>query len=109
MAAFSVYSYSKLGMKYPDRGGAAKFLLKEFGDGLLAGGMNVFQYIGWIITMALYATGFAEYACQLLGNQAQAGQVRQSVSELSSWLWQVILWVQSKWHVRKRQLLRLNC
>lgn len=36
VAAFSVYSYSKLGMKYPDRGGAAKFLLKEFGDGLLA-------------------------------------------------------------------------
>lgn len=24
VAAFSVYSYSKLGMKYPDRGGAAK-------------------------------------------------------------------------------------
>ncbi|WP_240409202.1 APC family permease [Lactobacillus crispatus] len=66
VAAFSVYSYSKLGMKYPDRGGAAKFLLKAFGDGLLAGGMNVFQYIGWIIAMALYATGFAEYACQLL-------------------------------------------
>lgn len=72
MAAFSVYSYSKLGMKYPDRGGAAKFLLKEFGDGLLAGGMNVFQYIGWIIAMALYATGFAEYACQLLGKSSSS-------------------------------------
>ena len=42
-------------------------------------------------------------------NQAQAGWVRQSVSELSSWLWQLILWAQSKWHVRKWQLLRLNC
>lgn len=72
VAAFSVYSYSKLGMKYPDRGGAAKFLLKEFGDGLLAGGMNVFQYIGWIIAMALYATGFAEYACQLLGKSSSS-------------------------------------
>lgn len=72
MAAFSVYSYSKLGMKYPDRDGAAKFLLKEFGDGLLAGGMNVFQYIGWIIAMALCATGFAEYACQLLGKSSSS-------------------------------------
>lgn len=72
VAAFSVYSYSKLGMKYPDRGGAAKFLLKEFGDGLLAGGMNVFQYIGWIIAMALCATGFAEYACQLLGKSSSS-------------------------------------
>lgn len=67
VAAFSVYSYSKLGMKYPDRGGAAKFLLKGFGDGLLAGGLNVFQYLGWIVAMALYAAGFSEYACQLTG------------------------------------------
>ena len=67
VVAFSVYSYSKLGMKYPDRGGAAKFLLKGFGDGLLAGGLNVFQYLGWIIVMALYAAGFSEYACQLTG------------------------------------------
>lgn len=66
VAAFSVYSYSHLGMTYPDRGGAAKFLLQGFGDGLFAGGLNVFQYLGWIIAMALYATGFSEYACQLL-------------------------------------------
>ena len=79
MAAFSVYSYSKLGMKYPDRGGAAKFLLKEFGDGLLAGGMNVFQYIGWIIAMASYATGFAEYACQLLG-KSSSGWLGKAIS-----------------------------
>lgn len=79
VAAFSVYSYSKLGMKYPDRGGAAKFLLKEFGDGLLAGGMNVFQYIGWIIAMALYATGFAEYACQLLG-KSSSGWLGRAIS-----------------------------
>ena len=79
MAAFSVYSYLKLGMKYPDRGGAAKFLLKEFGDGLLAGGMNVFQYIGWIIAMALYATGFAEYACQLLG-KSSSGWLGKAIS-----------------------------
>lgn len=79
VAAFSVYSYSKLGMKYPDRGGAAKFLLKEFGDGLLAGGMNVFQYIGWIIAMALYATGFAEYACQLL-EKSSSGWLGKAIS-----------------------------
>lgn len=67
VAAFSVYSYSKLGVKYPNRGGAAQFLLECFGDGLIAGGMNVFQYVGWVIAMALYATGFSEYARQLFG------------------------------------------
>lgn len=79
VAAFSVYSYSKLGMKYPSRGGAAQFLLQGFGDGLLAGGMNVFQYLGWIIAMALYATGFAEYFCQLF-NLTDSGWIGKAVS-----------------------------
>lgn len=67
VAAFSVYSYSKLGEKFPSRGGAAQFLLACFGNGLMAGGLNVFQYLGWIVAMALYAAGFAEYACNLTG------------------------------------------
>ena len=79
VAAFSVYSYSKLGMKYPSRGGAAQFLLQCFGDGLLAGGMKVFQYLGWIIAMALYATGFAEYFCQLFG-LSDSGWIGKAVS-----------------------------
>ena len=79
VAAFSVYSYSKLGMKYPSRGGAAQFLLQGFGDGLLAGGMNVFQYLVWIIAMALYATGFAEYFCQLF-NLTDSGWTGKAVS-----------------------------
>ncbi|WP_251546652.1 APC family permease [Limosilactobacillus caecicola] len=67
VASFSVYSYSKLGAKYPSKGGAAQFLLTCFGDGMIAGGLNVFQYFGWIVAMALYAAGFAEYACDLTG------------------------------------------
>ena len=41
--------------------------------------MNVFQYIGWIIAMALYATGFAEYACQLLG-KSSSGWLGKAIS-----------------------------
>lgn len=67
VALFSVYSYAKLGVTFPSRGGAAKFLIRCFGDGVLAGGLNVFQYLGWIITIALYAVGFAEYFRQLFG------------------------------------------
>jgi amino acid transporter len=67
VAFFSVYSYAKLGVRYPSRGGAAQFLVETFGDGVLAGGMNIFQFLGWIVAMALYATGFAGYAQDLLG------------------------------------------
>ena len=63
---FSVYSYAKLGAKYPSRGGAAQFLIRCFGDGVIAGGLNVFQFLGWIIAMALYCAGFASYVLALL-------------------------------------------
>jgi amino acid transporter len=66
VSLFSVYSYAKLGARFPSRGGAATFLNRCFGDGLVAGGLNVFQFIGWIIAMALYASGFAGYARDLL-------------------------------------------
>jgi len=66
VASFSVYSYAKLGANFPSRGGAAFFLTRSFGDGLISGGLNVFQFLGWIIVMALYAAGFAEYARALL-------------------------------------------
>ena len=67
-AVFSVYSYSKLGATYPSRGGAADYLLREFGDGLTAGSLNVFQYIAYLIATSLYAAGFAEYVGALAGD-----------------------------------------
>ena len=66
VSVFSVYSYAKLGAAYPSRGGAAQFLVRCFGDGVIAGGLNVFQFLGWIIAMALYCAGFAGYVRALL-------------------------------------------
>jgi amino acid transporter len=66
VSVFSVYSYAKLGARYPSRGGAAHFLIPCFGDGVIAGGLNVFQFLGWIIAMALYCAGFAGYVRALL-------------------------------------------
>ena len=66
VAAFSVYSYAKLGAAFPSRGGAAQFLVEGFGEGVVAGGLNIFQFLGWVIAMALYASGFSGYALDLL-------------------------------------------
>lgn len=68
VAVFSVYSYSKLGATFPGRGGAGTFLLRGFGDTVVSGGLNVFQFFGWIIAMALYAVGFGGYAVKLFGD-----------------------------------------
>jgi amino acid transporter len=62
VALLSTYSYAKLGAAFPSAGGAVHFLVKSFGDGVLAGGLNLFMWIGYIISLALYATAFGSYA-----------------------------------------------
>ena len=62
VALLSTYSYAKLGAAFPSAGGAVHFLVKGFGDGVLAGGLNLFMWAGYIISLALYATAFGGYA-----------------------------------------------
>ena len=62
VALLSTYSYAKLGATFPSAGGATHFLVKSFGDGVLAGGLNMFMWAGYIISLALYATAFGGYA-----------------------------------------------
>jgi amino acid transporter len=66
-ALFSVYSYAKLGATFPSSGGAAQFIRVEVGHGILSGGINVFQYVGYLIATSLYAAGFAEYVGAVSG------------------------------------------
>ena len=66
-ASFSVYSYAKLGATFPSSGGAATFTVMSYGPGVISGGLNIFQYIAYLIAAALYAAGFAEYTNTLLG------------------------------------------
>ena len=62
VALLSTYSYAKLGATFPSAGGAVHFLVKSFGDSVLAGGLNLFMWAGYIISLALYATAFGGYA-----------------------------------------------
>ena len=66
-ASFSVYSYAKLGAAFPSSGGAATFTVMSFGPGIISGGINLFQYIAYLIAAALYAAGFVEYTNTLFG------------------------------------------
>jgi amino acid transporter len=61
IALFSTYSYAKLGAKFPSAGGAVQFLVEGWGVGPISGGINVFMWIGYIISIALYAQGFSAY------------------------------------------------
>jgi amino acid transporter len=67
-ASFSVYSYAKMGAAFPSSGGAASFIIVQFGHSVTSGGVNVFQYISYLIATSLYAAGFADYVGALLGS-----------------------------------------
>jgi amino acid transporter len=69
VALLSTYSYARLGAVFPSAGGAVHFLVKGFGDGILAGGINLFMWAGYIISLALYASAFGSYAATFFTDQ----------------------------------------
>lgn len=66
VALLSTYSYAKLGATFPSAGGAVHFLVKSFGDGVLAGGINLFMWAGYVISLALYASAFGSYGATFI-------------------------------------------
>src|SRR4029453_9590998 len=72
VALLSTYSYAKLGAVFPSAGGAVHFLVKGYGDGVLAGGLNLFMWAGYIILLALYATACGNYAATFVDTNASA-------------------------------------
>jgi amino acid transporter len=75
VAGFAAYGYAALGKTFPSVGGAVTFLVRGYGPGVISGSLNVFQYFSYIITIALYATGFAAYAATFIGLPVKAWAV----------------------------------
>lgn len=65
VALLTSYSYAKLSVTYPSEGGTVVFINQAFGTGLIAGSLNVLLCISYIIIIALYAVGFANYGLSL--------------------------------------------
>lgn len=66
IALFTAYSYSKLSLAFPDRGGTVKFVNEGFGRGIFSGGINNVLWVSYIIMLSLYATAFGSYAPNLI-------------------------------------------
>ena len=63
------------GRTFPSVGGAVTFLVRGYGEGVASGSLNLFQYFSYIITIALYATGFAAYAVTFIALRAKVWAV----------------------------------
>ncbi len=62
VALLTAYSYTKLSVAYPSQGGTITFIDKGFGIDLFTGTLNNLLWIGYIVTLALYAVAFGNYA-----------------------------------------------
>ncbi|MGB0838436.1 MAG: APC family permease [Flavobacteriaceae bacterium] len=65
IAFITSYSYSKMSLAYPDKGGTVKFINQGFGKGVFSGGLNNLLYFSYIIMLSLYASAFGSYGPNL--------------------------------------------
>lgn len=64
---FTVYSCAKISATFPTSGGPAGYIVSTYGNGFISGWMNLFFYLGFLISTALYASGFSEFITVLTG------------------------------------------
>jgi amino acid transporter len=64
VALVTSYSYSKLSVTLPGKGGTVSYLDKAFGSGLFTGSMNILLWISYIIMLSLYAFAFGSYGAE---------------------------------------------
>jgi amino acid transporter len=75
VALLTAYSYAKLSVAYPSNGGTIIFIDKAFSINWYTGSFNNLLWIGYIVTLALYAVAFGNYAATLLPAAWQTAQV----------------------------------
>ncbi|NOX64963.1 MAG: APC family permease [Chlorobi bacterium] len=66
--AFAVaYSYMKFGRKIVSNAGPIAYVLKGFGDTIVTGSLSVLMWLSYVVSISLFAKGFAGYFIPLIG------------------------------------------
>jgi len=68
VALVTSYSYSKLSVALPGKGGTVSYLDKAFGSGLFTGSMNILLWVSYIIMLSLYAFAFGSYGAEFFSS-----------------------------------------
>jgi hypothetical protein len=66
VALLTTYSYAKLSVAYPSRGGTVTFLDRVFGAGMITGSLNVMLWMSYVVMLSLYALAFGGYGAAFL-------------------------------------------
>ncbi len=65
IALITSYSYAKLSITFPSRGGTVEFINQAFGPGVITGGLNILLWLSYIVMLSLYAYAFGSYGASL--------------------------------------------
>jgi len=66
VALLTTYSYAKLSVAYPSRGGTITFLDRAFGAGMFTGSLNILLWLSYVVMLSLYALAFGSYGATFL-------------------------------------------
>ena len=66
VAMLTAYSYAKLSVAYPSRGGTVTFLDRAFGAGMFTGSLNILLWLSYVVMLSLYAFAFGSYGATFL-------------------------------------------
>ncbi len=72
VALLTTYSYAKLSVAFPSRGGTVTFLDRAFGAGMLTGSLNVLLWLSYVVMLSLYALAFGSYGATFFPEAWQA-------------------------------------
>ncbi|NPA26533.1 MAG: amino acid permease [Chloroflexi bacterium] len=67
LALMVAYSYAILGRHIVSNAGPIAFILRGFGDSFIVGVLAILMWMSYVISIALFAKGFAGYLLPLLG------------------------------------------
>ncbi|ACX72316.1 amino acid permease-associated region [Methanocaldococcus vulcanius M7] len=68
-ALLVAYSYTKLGSKIISDAGPIAFIHKAIGDNIITGALSILLWVSYVISISLFAKGFAGYFLPLIGAQ----------------------------------------
>lgn len=66
VALLVAYSYAHLGSRIVSNAGPIEFILRGIGDGVVTGALSILMWLTYVVSIALFAKGFAGYVLPLL-------------------------------------------
>jgi len=67
VALFVAYSYAHLGARIISNAGPIEFILRGIGDGIVTGALSFLMWLTYVVSIALFAKGFAGYFLPAIG------------------------------------------